>query len=185
MRVIDLSSEPTGPWSKIHQDGGCLSLVDKHTRKEVNEMVKNILVAVDGSEHSKKTLGLAADIASKNDAMVHVLYVISEVPITQELYNYAKIEFPNESPDWVSTNLTAGQVLQGAETELRMRGVTKYQSEVARGDPAQKILEFARLNSVDLIFIGSHGHGKVSGLLLGSVAYKVNHLAGCTCVTVR
>ncbi|NIO03304.1 MAG: universal stress protein [Proteobacteria bacterium] len=54
-----------------------------------------------------------------------------------------------------------------------------------QGDPAERIIEFAREKSVDMIVIGSRGLGPVKGLFLGSVSTKVCHLADCTCVTVK
>jgi len=40
-------------------------------------MLKNILVPVDGSEHSGKALTLAVDVAEKHDATLSVLFVAS------------------------------------------------------------------------------------------------------------
>ena len=37
----------------------------------------------------------------------------------------------------------------------------------------------------DLIVMGMRGLGEMAGMLLGSVSYKVNHLAPCTCIAVR
>lgn len=47
------------------------------------------------------------------------------------------------------------------------------------GDPAQVITEFAHENKVDLIMMPTHGYGPFRRFLLGSVAAKVLHDAGC------
>ncbi len=47
------------------------------------------------------------------------------------------------------------------------------------GDPAVEITKFAVANQVDLIMMATHGYGKFRNLLLGSVAAKVLHDAGC------
>jgi len=44
---------------------------------------------------------------------------------------------------------------------------------VLEGDPAHTILEFAELNIVDMIIMGSLGKGGLERFLLGSVADKV------------
>jgi nucleotide-binding universal stress UspA family protein len=45
------------------------------------------------------------------------------------------------------------------------------------GHPADLIAKEADSGRYDLVMMGSHGHGLLSGLVLGSVATKV--LAGC------
>jgi nucleotide-binding universal stress UspA family protein len=47
------------------------------------------------------------------------------------------------------------------------------------GDPAEKIVEFARANEVDLIMMPTYGCGFFRSLLIGSVAAKVLHDARC------
>ncbi len=45
-------------------------------------MIKTILVPTDGSEHAKKAVLLAADIAEKFDARMVVLHVLSKDPLS-------------------------------------------------------------------------------------------------------
>ena len=47
------------------------------------------------------------------------------------------------------------------------------------GDPALRIVEFARTHSVDLIMMPTHGVGLFRSLLIGSVSAKVLHDAEC------
>jgi nucleotide-binding universal stress UspA family protein len=51
-----------------------------------------------------------------------------------------------------------------------------YQRHIHVGQPAQVIAHQAQELQVDLVLMGSHGRGAVSGALLGSVATKVLHL---------
>jgi nucleotide-binding universal stress UspA family protein len=51
--------------------------------------------------------------------------------------------------------------------------------EVAIGDPATEITQFAAANGVDLIAMPTHGYGKFRRLLLGSVTAKVLHDSRC------
>ncbi len=44
-------------------------------------MIKTILVPTDGSEHAKKAVLLASDIAEKFDARMVVLHVLSSGPL--------------------------------------------------------------------------------------------------------
>jgi nucleotide-binding universal stress UspA family protein len=46
-------------------------------------------------------------------------------------------------------------------------------TELRTGDPAKQIVGYADSIDADLIVVGSHGHGTVSGALLGSVSRGV------------
>jgi nucleotide-binding universal stress UspA family protein len=54
-----------------------------------------------------------------------------------------------------------------------------------QGSPAEEILEEARVWPADLIVLGSHGHGGLRSLVLGSVASRVMHHAQCSVEVVR
>jgi nucleotide-binding universal stress UspA family protein len=56
---------------------------------------------------------------------------------------------------------------------------------LADGDPAQSILHLAKERGVDTIVMGSRGLSDIKGLFVGSVSHKINHLAECTCITVK
>ncbi|MGH9219139.1 MAG: universal stress protein, partial [Vicinamibacterales bacterium] len=44
---------------------------------------------------------------------------------------------------------------------------------------------YARDNAIDLIIVGTHGHGAVHRFLIGSVAERVLRSAPCPVLTVR
>jgi len=52
-------------------------------------------------------------------------------------------------------------------------------AQLAQGDPAQEIVEFAQQNQIGLIMLPTHGYGPFRALLLGSVTAKVLHDAHC------
>jgi nucleotide-binding universal stress UspA family protein len=80
---------------------------------------------------------------------------------------------------------TADTVLDNARGEARAKGITRISAEPSFGDPAEVIITAARDREADLIVVGSRGHGRLVGLLLGSVAQKVVSLAHCPVVVVR
>jgi nucleotide-binding universal stress UspA family protein len=144
--------------------------------KEDRSMLKKILIPTDGSDHARKAIGHASDIATKYKATVYLIHVIpplhsmAEVDVKKIQDNQQKI---------------AKQIIEEAEREVKKKGVESYQSTILQGQPAREIIEFARKNSIDMIVMGSHGAGKVETFMLGSVSNKVCHLAECTCVTVK
>jgi nucleotide-binding universal stress UspA family protein len=52
-------------------------------------------------------------------------------------------------------------------------------------DPANKIIEIAKLENADFIVMGHRGLGALRELLAGSVSTKVGHLAATTVVSVK
>ena len=140
-------------------------------------MLKKIVVATDGSDHAKKAIEFASDIASRYEAQMYIIHVVFPLPSMLRGYDIDKIE--------ENQHKVAGEIIAAAESEVKKKGLEDYQSLILDGDPAREIIEFARSQDVDMIVMGSHGAGKAEMLLLGSVSHKVCHLADCTCVTVK
>jgi nucleotide-binding universal stress UspA family protein len=55
---------------------------------------------------------------------------------------------------------------------------------VTTGGPAPVIAEEARDRGADLIVAGTRGHGRIVGLVIGSVAQSLLHLAPCPVLVV-
>jgi nucleotide-binding universal stress UspA family protein len=147
-------------------------------------MIKNILVPTDGSTHAKKAIDYASDLASKYDATVHLLHVISKSEIPEGPDRYMDVERVEEPREQVLKKIGDGIIKSGV-TEAKGKGMNNVKSSIVIGDPAEKIVEFAKDNGVDMIIMGSRGLGAMKGILLGSVSSKVCQAAECTCVTVK
>jgi len=142
-------------------------------------VMKRILVPLDFSANSTRALDYAYALAQKFDAAVHLVHVC-EVPsmMTGSMDAYA-IAYT----DW------SQRLGDEAERELeklrpRLSGV-KMSSEVLFGNPARAIVTAAHTNDVDLIVMGTHGHGAVMHVVLGNVAERVVRTADCPVLTVR
>jgi nucleotide-binding universal stress UspA family protein len=97
---------------------------------------------------------------------------------------YARLEhIPGPATDLVRT--TADNLLDKARKKAHAKGATRISAEPSFGNPAQEIIAAAKDQQADLIVVGSRGHGRLAGLLLGSVAQKVISLAHCPVVVVR
>jgi nucleotide-binding universal stress UspA family protein len=147
-------------------------------------MIKNILVPMDGSNHAKKAFDYACDLAAKYGAKVHLMHVISKDEIPEGLDKYMEVERIEEPREQVLKKI-GDEIIKAGLTEAKAKGVEDVKSSVVMGDPAEKIIEFAKQNGVDMIIMGSRGLGAMKGILLGSVSSKVCHVAECTCVTVK
>jgi nucleotide-binding universal stress UspA family protein len=148
-------------------------------------MIKKILVPIDGSDHAKKAVQYASDLALKYDAGVHLVHVVHEPKIPEELLEYVREENINESPSYVYLQRIGEKIMGSAEKEVKDKGIRDVHTVVIEGDPANAILEYARKAGIDMIVMGSRGLGKVESIVLGSVSNKVCHMAECTCVTVK
>ena len=124
-----------------------------------------ILLAADGSSHSKlAALHLAALAAAlANPPEVHLLNIHAPIPYagaaavtgTEAVRRYHKEE--------------CEAALAVAEHVLRKAGVA-FTSHWVVGDPAKEVEAFCTKHDIGLIVMGSHGHGALRNLTLGSFA---------------
>ena len=70
----------------------------------------------------------------------------------------------------------ADKMLAPARRMLDKAGI-RHRETVLVGDPGVEVARFAKRGKFDLVLMGSHGHGALTGLVLGSAATKV--LANC------
>jgi nucleotide-binding universal stress UspA family protein len=147
-------------------------------------MIKNIPVPTDGSIHAKKAIDYACNLASKYGATVHLMHVIHKSEIPEGLDRYIEVEKIEAPREKVLKKIGDG-IIKAGLTEAKARGVEDVKSSVVIGDAAEKIVEFAKENGVDMTIMGSRGLGAMKGILLGSISSKVCQVAECTCVTVK
>ena len=147
--------------------------------------MKKILVAVDRSAASLRAVDLALDVANKYGADLILLAVVRSIPgVDPVLELYARSEHLGSEPTAVVIE-SARQSLDDLCARAREKGVHAACAEVAIGEPADEILAFAQSTKPDLIVMGSRGHGRLTGLLLGSVAQKITGLASCPVLVVH
>jgi nucleotide-binding universal stress UspA family protein len=99
-----------------------------------------------------------------------------------ELSAYARIEHITAAELGAAA---AKHILVDAERRATAKGAVRISTEAGSGDPAEEIIGTAKSRKVDLIVMGSRGHGRLAGLLLGSVAQKVLAHAPCSVLVVR
>ena len=132
------------------------------------EEFKKILVPVDLSEISSKIVSVAAMMARKFDAEVHLLFVARVFEYLTSIY------VPHPSIDRFHK-----EILDGAEQRLaefmdeHFKGVAKAQWEVRGGDIAEEIIAYTRQQDVDLLILGTHGRKGLDRVVFGSVADRV------------
>ena len=140
-----------------------------------------ILIAVDGSSHSAKVAkaALRQAAACRQAPELHLIYVHLPVPTLGGLIKPVGHEalqryYREEGED----------ALRGAK-KLFDRARLKCNLHIMVGPIAESLVSEAKKLKCDLIIMGTHGMGAVSGMLLGSVATKTVHLAHCPVMLIR
>jgi nucleotide-binding universal stress UspA family protein len=144
-----------------------------------------ILVGVDMTEASLRAVDLAANLAAKYGAELVLLAVGPEiVGPNPGLEAYAQTEHIRDPVPLIVVE-SMREDLARVRDRAVLKGALHISTDVHTGDPAKKILACADARQADLIAIGSRGHGRLAGLLLGSVAQKVIALAHCPVLVVH
>jgi len=137
-------------------------------------MFKRILVAVDGSPKSEKTITIALDLAGRYDSSVTIVHVRE-----YERYEGADVDMGPPIP--------ADELVDQVVARFRERGI-QTSGEIRRvssGDTPQQIVEAAEAADAELIVLGSRGMSELKSLVLGGVANKVVQHATCPVLLVR
>lgn len=137
-----------------------------------------ILIAVDGSDYTKRAL----DYLCAHD-WLRVGHALTVFTVALALPHRAAAF---AGPDLVQNYYwdDAEQVLRPVRELLGGKGIAAtFEYEI--GHPAAAIATRAREGGYDLVVMGSHGHGAVGSLVLGSVAGKVLALCKTPVLLVR
>jgi nucleotide-binding universal stress UspA family protein len=135
---------------------------------------ERILLAVDGSEHSARTVPVAADLAKRYEATVTVLHVRE---FTRRLGTDVDIDAEDDTKPYVD-----GVVDELHAAGIAARGETR---RVQSGQVPREIVDMAGEVDAGLIVMGTRGRTEWQSLLVGGVAHKVMAHAPCPVLLVR
>ncbi len=148
-------------------------------------MVRNLLVATDGSNYAKKGIATACELATTYGATLHIVHVVEHYKIPESIREYIKGEEIEEEPGTLYMNVVGEKIIHEAEKQARDLGIANVKTALLRGSAADAIVKYAEEHEVDMIVMGTHGLGFIEGLIMGSVSRKVCNTAACSCMTVR
>ena len=139
----------------------------------------NILVAIDLSGASQKILDKAKTLALALPAKVCLLHVIECDP-----------DFPDDEPDSQSTSAQSQQEfpqeykdLQKEVDGLRQSGIDT-KGLLSQGSIVDVILQKSKQLGIDIIIVGTHGHGGVHHMIFGSVSEGVLRNTSCPVLVI-
>ena len=129
--------------------------------------MEKILIAIDGSPASDEAVEFGVELAAEQNAaviFVHVVRLLDIVPMT--CFGMAAGARPHEVTE------EEKQPLVEAKAAAEHQGV-HVTAKLLIGDAVDEIVACADNLDVDLIVIGSRGHGELTSALLGSVSRGV------------
>lgn len=142
--------------------------------------LKRILVPLDFGEPSVRALEHATVLAERFEASLELLHVVPNPYVDDPTGLYLPLpatfldELVKDAQKRLDEALTSSD-----RQRFKVRTIVKI------GDPLFQIVEYARVEHVDLIVMGTHGRSGVVHLFLGSVAERVVRTAPCPVLTVR
>jgi len=156
LRVLRLADAPV-----LAVAPGCLSLP------------RRVIVALDFSPASIRAARAALPLLAP-DATVYLVHVEPRVDLP-----------PGDWASWeMSREGGIASAFEQAIAEIGIADAMCVETITLRGDPGKELLDLARASRAELIVVGSHGHGFVERMLLGSVATKVIRGACCSVLAV-
>lgn len=141
--------------------------------------MKKIIAAVDFSEVSEAVIEQSIGLAQAFSAELTLIHVAAPDP---EFVGY------DAGPDTVrqqrARELTKEhQTLQETAERLRQQGV-RAKALLVQGATVETILKEMERTKADAVVVGSHGHGALHRVLLGSVSEAILRASRCPVIVV-
>ncbi len=138
-------------------------------------MYKHILLPTDGSELSERAVQSGIALAKALNAKVTGFFAIPSVTFGDyvELSRNPATAMQQMKEREAELNQAARRILAAVEDRAREAGVECAVAQTPSDRPAEAIIEAAKSNGCDLVFMASHGRRGVDALLLGSETSKV------------
>lgn len=144
-----------------------------------------ILLATDGSAHSKAAVEEVARRPFPPRTSIRIISIIDRTVLTR---NIGPLGGLNEYYDEANRNAikSAEDAIENAAKILRKKNILlSITTAVIEGSPKSVIIEEAEKYGADLIVVGSHGYGAIERFMLGSVSHAVSLHAKCSVEIVR
>ncbi len=130
--------------------------------------MKTIIVAVDFSNATPKVLEMASGLAKAFGAGLRLFHVVEPEP-SYTAYGFTPDEFPALHAYQEEAKRRASQKLENLLEQVKAT-VPGATCQIAEGSPLHALLDYVKESGADFVVLGSHGHGMIASLLLGSVA---------------
>jgi nucleotide-binding universal stress UspA family protein len=140
------------------------------TYPSVDALTERVICAVDGSAQSDEAVRQGAILAAPREI------------------DLVSVADPSIA---VHGGFAMGDLLDKIETDTQSALVaaselaTVRETKVLHGDPAATLVDHLRDSGATLVAAGTHGHRRVAGILMGTVATRLLHDAPCSVLIAR
>ena len=131
-------------------------------------MYKHILIPTDGTPVAEKAVDAGIEFAREAGARVTLFTAVPEYRLPSEGALMARQRFVSPQEHERISRQSAGTILAPAMEKARSAGVDAKADHALSDHPSRAIIEAARRNGCDAIFMSSHGRKGISALLHGS-----------------
>ena len=131
----------------------------------------NILLAVDGSTYTKKMLAYLA----AHDEMLGSSHTYTAITVQPQLPPRARAALGKEVVD--KYHAEEGEKVLSPVVKFMARQGVQLKTMTKVGPAGETIAKVAESGKYDLVVMGTHGHGSLGKLVMGSVSTQV--LANC------
>ena len=153
-----------------------MEVINGRTFTNLMQKMRRILVPMDGSKNSFKALDMAITIAKQfNSSIVGLCAIPLEPPVYMP-------GIASHYKEKISQG--AKKFLEEAK-KVAEQNTVEFRYYIAYENPTRYVSEFANNREYDLIVVGSHGHGAIRELLLGSVAHSTVHRSKIPVLVVK
>jgi nucleotide-binding universal stress UspA family protein len=140
-------------------------------------MFEQILLAVDGSEHSLRSAKEAGDLArAMKSEILRIVVAFDSIP--------PYLGEPNLQQAIDARMKEANAILQKAQDAVG-KIPSELHTELIEGPAAEAIINVAKTRGSTVIVMGSRGMSAIAELVLGSTSHKVVSHAPCPVLIIR
>lgn len=139
----------------------------------IEQRMKKILVPLDGSKNSIRSLNKAIYLAREHEATLVFVHVIHRLPKKEGKIAPEK-GISQDEPTFLLT----------ARMLAKKNGIASS-GRILTGDPGHVIVDYSHTHNVDLIVIGSRGLGTFKKVFLGSVSSYVMQKANMAVMVIK
>lgn len=130
-------------------------------------MYQTIIAPTDGSDFEKAAIAVAANLAERFDATLHLVQVLAPPITTEALPSFPAREIIEQG--LAEEKLSRLRKLEALGDEVRANGRVRVVTDLKEGNVTQTLVEYAKDLNADLIVMSSHSRGGLQRINLGSV----------------